>query len=120
MDFEKKTSIDIRLLMKDKGWESRDMLSTNGWINGYGYSIWFERYDWHERNAFGLTGHQVCFHRHTNNLSEIDNITKICAEQALKAYEDYTDCIPFQNAYNEIAKDIMFADWNDDKVMLKR
>lgn len=120
LDFENKTSIEIRLIMKDLGWTSRDCLSKYGWVNGYGYSIWFERNDWHGRKAFALTGHNVCFHEHTNDLDEINHITKVCAERSLKAYEEFTDCIPFQNAKNKIAKDIMFADWDDGKVLLKK
>ncbi|WP_061342320.1 hypothetical protein [Clostridium botulinum] len=119
MDFNNKTSIEIRLIMKEQGWNSEDRLSDVGWGGKVGYSIWFRRYNWHGRNTISLTGHGVCFHRHTSNLGQIDHITRICAEQCLKAYKDYTDCIPYQNVYNETTKDIMVEDWNDVRVLLK-
>ncbi|QDX91028.1 hypothetical protein EEL30_00190 (plasmid) [Brevibacillus laterosporus] len=118
--FSSKSALEIRLIMKEQGWDSRDTLCTTGWKNGYVYSVWFERYDWHGRNTLGLTGHHVCFHKHTNNLKSIDEITKCCAEQALKAFEEYLDCVPFQNANGETAKDIMLGDWNNPKVLINK
>lgn len=106
--------------MKKFGWESHDDLTTRGWGNEYGYSIWFERHNWHGRNTYALTGHGVTFHRHISDLSQIDYITKICAEQAIQAYEDFADCVPFQNAKNETAKDIMLSDWNDERTFIKK
>jgi hypothetical protein len=120
LELNNKTSIEIRLIMKDQGWTSEDRLSDMGWDKKFGYSIWFRRWDWHGRNTLAVTGHEVCFHRSTDDLNQIDYITKICAEQCLKAYDDYTDCIPHQNAYNKTAKDIMLQDWNDERVLLKR
>lgn len=117
--FEGKNSMQIRLQMAELGWHSKDRLSDLGWGDKVGYSIWFTTHEWHGRNTYALTGHEVCFHRHTNNLDDIDGITKLCAEQALKAYEEYIDCIPFQDARGKTEKDILFSDWNDPKVLIK-
>ncbi|MCH4200648.1 MAG: hypothetical protein LKF87_14600 [Clostridium tyrobutyricum] len=125
MNLENKSSMEIRLIMKESGWESKDNLTYMGWgrdkkgMRNYGYSIWFERWDWHGRNTFCLTGQQVCFHRHTDNLSEIDHITRLCAEQALRAYKDYKDCIPCQIGLNKTGKANMVYDWNNSRAMLK-
>lgn len=113
--FENKNSIEIRKIMTSYGWSSNDKFTQIGWGDKFGYSIWFERHDWHGKNTYSLTGNKVCFHRHINDLSEIDNITRECAIQALKAYEDYVDCIPCQNIFNKTIKSQMFYDWNDER-----
>lgn len=110
--------------MTKRGWRSRDKLSDVGWgINKnksriYGYSIWFERYEWHGRDSWKITGSTVCFHRHTSNLDNIDKAVRECAEQALNAYEDYKDCIPYQTINNTTNKLCMNYDWNDKNIML--
>ena len=42
-----KTEIEIRIIMKDLGWSSKDSLDNLGWNKKYGYSIWFYRHNWH-------------------------------------------------------------------------
>ncbi len=112
-------SMEIRLKMHELGWDSEDNLSKKGWINGYVYSIWFRRYDWHKRSTIALTGRDVCFHKHTNNLNEIDLVTRLCAEQAIKAYEEYPNSIPCLDANGETVEDLMLRDWNDVKAIIK-
>lgn len=120
MDFKNKNSMEIRLLMKEQGWDSKDRLTEIGWGGKYGYSIWFEKWEWHGRSTLKLTGDKVCFHRHTDDLTEIDAITSICAEQCIKAYEDFTDSIPTQNAKNQTVSATMYSDWNDKRVLNKK
>lgn len=101
----------IRLEMKKLGWESEDKLSPTGWSDGYGYSIWFKRYDWHGKNAASITGHDVCFHEHEKDGSEYDKVLATviaCAEKAKKAWLDFPDSIPHQYA-NGIRQATMFV-----------
>lgn len=116
------TSMEIRLYMKDKGWDSKDTISKIGWGDEYGYSIWFERSDWHGRRTFALTGSRVSFHYHTDNLDEdnINFIVKTCALQALKAYDDFPNSIPCMNAKGKTVPDLMVGDWNDEKCLIKK
>lgn len=97
---ENMSAMEVRLFMKDKGWDSQDSLSKTGWVNGYGYSIWFERWDWH-----GIRVGKVCIHAHTNDLNQIDKITYDTATKALKAWDDFTDAVPHQMADNNLKND---------------
>lgn len=96
------SAMEARLILKDKGWDSQDRLSKTGWINGYGYSIWFERWDWH-----GVRVGKVCIHAHTNNLSQIDKITYETAIKCLKAWEDFAESVPHQMADNSLKNDVI-------------
>jgi hypothetical protein len=118
MCFGNLNAMEIRLKMKEQGWDSKDQISESGWKYGYGYSIWFERWDWHGRNTLMLTGHQVCFHRHTNDLNRIDETARLSAEQALSAYNEFTKSVPHLNANGEISEDLIFNDWDDPKVII--
>lgn len=94
------SAMEVRLIMKDNGWDSEDRLSKTGWENGFGYSIWFERWDWH-----GIQIGKVCIHAHTNDLKQIDKIIYDTAVKALKAWEDFTDSVPHQMADNSLKPD---------------
>ncbi|AKA44359.1 hypothetical protein [Paenibacillus polymyxa] len=117
--FSNLTSMEIRLKMQELGWDSKDQIAEGGWINGHVYSIWFERYNWHGRRTLAITGRHVCFHRHTNDVGMIDTVTRLCAEQALKAYKDFPDTIPCIDADGETVKDVILGDWNDPKAFVK-
>lgn len=119
LDLTNLTAMEIRLKMKEHGWDSEDCLNEGGWINGYSYSVWFKRWKWHGRHAVILTGHEVTFHKHTNDLSKIDAVTRLCAEQALKAYVDFPKTIPCLNAKDEVVEDIILGDWNDPRAIIK-
>lgn len=98
---ENMSAMEVRLIMKDNGWDSEDSLSKTGWVvNGFSYSIWFKRWDWH-----GVYIGEVCIHAHTNNLTEIDKITYDTAAKCLKAWEDFTDSVPHQMADNSLKSD---------------
>jgi hypothetical protein len=77
---ESMKSMEIRILMKNFGWESKDSITQTAWKNGYCFSVWFERWDWHD-----ISVGEVCLHTHSNNLDEMDIITYNLAKKALKA-----------------------------------
>jgi hypothetical protein len=91
--FRYATVEELKIYMSQKGWRSKDQVSNLGWGDGdkYGYSIWFERWDWHGKN-----GADVCFHAHTGDLSKIHDVVEKAALMALKAWEEYQDCVPSQ------------------------
>ena len=45
--------IALRKQMAAEGWLSKDDLTTFGWKEGFGYSVWFERWDWHGKPLHG-------------------------------------------------------------------
>lgn len=97
---ENMLAMQVRLIMKENGWDSEDSLSKTGWVNGFGYSIWFKRWDWHDVNIG-----EVCIHAHTDNLTKINKITYDTAVKCLNAWEDFTDSVPHQMADNSLKSD---------------
>lgn len=83
------SAVNIRQDMALKGWQSEDRLTTFGFgqdIDGspnWGYSIWFERWDWH-----GVPCEKVSFVVEVNDMTEIQRAVKKCADMALKAWAD--------------------------------
>lgn len=92
------SEIKIRLLMTELGWNSNDNLTDLGWGGGYGYSIWFERMDWHSVKIFST----VSFHKHSNDLDNIIQTTKDAALLALKAWNEYQDSVPTQLIHDKL------------------
>ena len=73
----------LRLEMSRRGWQSEDRVTGVGWSEGYGFSIWFYRYDWH-----GEVGDRKSFHAHSPDLDHIDETVTRAACLALQAWED--------------------------------
>lgn len=93
-----KSEINIRILMTEHGWTSHDKLTDLGWGGTYGYSIWFERWNWHGANIFNT----VTFHTHTNDLSNITDTVREAALLALTAWQEYQDSVPTQLVNNKL------------------
>lgn len=72
----------LRAAMKEEGWNSHDRLTDMGWGKGnVGYSVWFERWNWHGRHV-----DSIVFHAHTNDLSRIAEATAHAASLARRAW----------------------------------
>lgn len=74
----------LRVAMADEGWHSRDRLSSMGWGERVGYSVWFERWDWHGRRIGGVT-----FHAHTPDLAQMFSAAQHAAALARKAWASF-------------------------------
>lgn len=85
------TVIEIRLHMAKLGWQSNDRLTDIGSKDGYTYSIWFERWDWHN-----IRVGRICIHSHTANLKDINDVVYGVAKKACDAYNTFTNSIPTQ------------------------
>ena len=108
----------IKQEMASLGWDIEEKFSKKGWRDRTGYTIWFKRSDWHGKLTYSLTGHQVVFVGTTENAFAYDSVIKTArntAEKAKKAWEDFPDSIPFQNAKGEILEDVMFYPFSDGK-----
>ena len=82
----------LRVEMANEGWHSKDRLSTMGWGERVGYSVWFERWDWHGRRIGG-----VVFHAHTPDLAQMLRAAQYAAALARKAWATFgRDQIPRQ------------------------
>lgn len=75
----------LRAAMQAEGWNSHDRLTDMGWGKGkVGYSIWFERWDWHGRHV-----DRVTFHAHTDDLSRIGAVVQHAANLARRAWAEF-------------------------------
>ena len=92
--------VGLRLQMATEGWESEDRITNAGWRDGMGYSIWFQRWDWHGQQTIKLTGSQACYHAHTPHLTPEGMLraTSEAAARARRAYANFEDYPPQQMA----------------------
>ena len=75
----------LRQEMAAEGWHSHDRLTEHGWGKGnLGYSVWFERWNWHGRHCDSL-----CFHAHTDDLSRIGEAVQHAANLARRAWVEF-------------------------------
>jgi len=102
---KKPDPIKIRLVMTKLGWISEDRLTYIGWGNDigtgrrprYGYSIWFERWDWH-----GTRCEKVSYHAHTSDLTKMPEAVRRAARLARRAWREFPDVPPSQGLGDEL------------------
>lgn len=108
----------IQLEMTALGWDVETKISGDGWRDTIGYCIWFRRSDWHGKFTYTITGHEVVFVGTYENVNDYEGVlamVKRTAERAKKAWDDFPDSIPYQNARNEVRKDVMFCAFEEGK-----
>lgn len=91
----------IRRQMAAEGWHSHDRLTTLGWGNGFGYSIWFHRWEWHGRRVDYAA---ASYHASTADPSKALSAVKEAARIARQALHDYPEYPPGQGP-----KGVLFA-----------
>jgi hypothetical protein len=79
-----------------EGWTSEDQLTTNGWGSGLGYSIWFNRWDWHGKK---LTAFRATYHAHGLASEGIMRVAEKAASLAREAWAKFPDEPPNQMAH---------------------
>lgn len=100
----------IQLEMTSLGWDVETQITGNGWRDNIGFIIWFKRSEWHGKFTYTITGHEVVFIGQTPNANDYNAVLETVrktAEIAKKAWDDFPDSIPYQNAKGEVIKDIM-------------
>lgn len=94
-------STKLRIDLAREGWSSQDKVTTQGWGDKVGFSIWFQRWDWRGRSC----GSQITFHAHTSDLSAIDETIAVAAARAREAWERFPTEFPSQNADGTVVVD---------------
>ncbi|KLU62291.1 hypothetical protein CEB3_c13350 [Peptococcaceae bacterium CEB3] len=92
------SSKQIRVSMAERGWMSEDQLTSIGWEDKIGYTIWFSRWDWHGVKL----RNKVSIHGHSTELDHIRDLVAETAQRALKAWEAYPDEVPVQTFGNKV------------------
>lgn len=90
--------MQLRAEMQAEGWGSEDRITKMGWGDFFGYSIWFERWDWHGVRTAVLIGTKACYHAHTPDPSKAIKAVRKAAELARVAYAMYKEAPPQQMA----------------------
>jgi hypothetical protein len=110
--------LSIRLAMTAEGWMSEDRITDMGWGHGViGYSIWFERWDWHGNRAMALTGNKACFHAHCGSIepAAMLDTTRKAAALARRAWVEFPDAPPVQLVDGTLGKDPLREQQDDQE-----
>ena len=83
--------VEIRVQMAEQGWKSEDRLTDVGWGNGFGYSVWFRRWDWHGTHLIKAIGEDACYHAHRKGLDRGSMLVAVeeAAQRARDAWNRY-------------------------------
>lgn len=95
--------VRLRIEMAEKGWHTEDRLTTEGWGNTVGYSIWFSRWDWHGKR---LHGNRACYHAHGYVSDGVDKIVERAAGLAKSAWEIFPSFPPDQLADGSLRESV--------------
>ncbi|MFA7307626.1 MAG: hypothetical protein WC026_13240 [Hyphomicrobium sp.] len=107
-----KDPIQIRLEMTKLGWSSNDQLTDMGWKDGeYGYSIWFERWDWYGAKVYS----KICFHAHESDLNKILETIKKAVSICFKSWISCPDFVPIQLVNDQIRENTIATRYWDGR-----
>jgi hypothetical protein len=99
----------LRLELAAEGWASEDRLTRDGWSDGFGYSIWFRRYDWHGLSTHTLTGNCAIYHWHVSDPTRaLEAVTK-AAEIARRAWAEFPQGPPALGVRGELTPGRQFG-----------
>lgn len=108
----------IQIEMASLGWDVETKIDGDGWRNKRGFMIWFKRSDWHGKFTYTITGREVVFLStapDANDFEEVVKAAKRAAERAKKAWNDFPNSIPCQNARGEVIEDTMHFPFEEGK-----
>lgn len=81
----------LKMQLANEGWQVEDKITSNGWGDSIGYSVWVKRWDWHGRAI------DVQFNRHVSNAeneAEVENALKELLSLTREAWRKFPDSVP--------------------------
>lgn len=81
----------VKMQLANEGWQVEDKITSNGWGDSIGYSVWAKRWDWHGRAM------DVQFNRHVSNAeneAEVENALKELLSLTREAWRKFPDSVP--------------------------
>jgi hypothetical protein len=96
---------EIRRAMAAEGWISEDRITYMGWgknadgTERYGFSVWFQRWDWHGQRCDSIT-----FHASTDDLTAIPETVAKASALARRAYANFVEYPPYQDANGNLTE----------------
>lgn len=100
----KGTIEEIKLYLQSLGWSCEERLTGQGWTD-FGYSIWFNRYDWHGVQL----GNRVSINCHVSrpDAADIRRAVVKAARLALEAWETYVEAVPRMDIAESLSTDTL-------------
>lgn len=81
----------LKMQLANEGWQIEDRITSDGWGDSIGYSVWAKRWDWHGRAI------DVQFNRHVSNAENEVEIEKVLQELlsiTREAWKKFPDSVP--------------------------
>lgn len=81
----------LKMQLANEGWQVEDKITSEGWGDSIGYSVWAKRWDWHGRAI------DVQFNRHVSDAGNEAEVEKALQELLFltrEAWNKYPDSVP--------------------------
>ena len=81
----------LKMQLANEGWNVEDKITSQGWGDSIGYSVWVKRWDWHGRAI------DVQFNRHVSdagNEAEVEKALQELLSITREAWNKFPDSIP--------------------------
>ena len=81
----------LKMQLANEGWQVEDRITSDGWGDSIGYSVWAKRWDWHGRAI------DVQFNRHVSsaeNEAEVEKALHELLSITREAWRKFPDSVP--------------------------
>ena len=106
----------LKMRLANEGWEVEDKITSQGWGDSLGYSVWAKRWDWHGKMV------DVQFNRHVsdaNNEVEIEKALEELLSLTRKAWNEFPDSVPEERKKGFLVKKNIIIPFSDFKSLKK-
>lgn len=82
---------NLKMQLANEGWTVEDRITSDGWGDSIGYSVWAKRWDWHGRAI------DVQFNRHVSdagNEAEVEKALQELLSLTREAWNKFSDSVP--------------------------
>ena len=98
-------AFEIRIELARLGWNTEDRLSNFGWADGYGYSAWVNRWEWHGVRLGGSVSFHASVRPESLTPENIDRTWERLRDMAVAAWQDFPESLPCQTVDGSVIED---------------
>ena len=112
--------LKLKMELVKMGWQIEERTGTDGWADGkIGYTIWISRPDWHGKDIYSLiTRPEMHLHGLCDDATNEEKMLKTVKDLktlAEKAWNEFPNSVPVQNAYGELVDEVLFRKFSDGR-----
>lgn len=107
----------LKMQLANEGWQVEDRITSDGWGDSIGYSVWAKRWDWHGRAI------DVEFNRHVSdagNVAEVEKSLQELLSITREAWVKFLDSVPEECGKGTLVKKNLILPFSELRLLKRK